>query len=92
MVKEITIRQIEQLELQYYKLGGRVCMEAVPGTLGYGTTIMLADGYKTAVIREHHLNEWSCWHSIRFYNSHKLPKKYQRLVEDYDYIVEERGW
>lgn len=91
-VKEITIRQIEQLKRKYAELGGRICEEAIPGTLGYGTTIMTAPGYKTAVIRERYANSWSCWHSIKFYNSRKLPKKYQRLVDEYDDIIEERGW
>jgi len=86
----INIGQIENLMQRYLALGGDVYDEAVPGTLGYGTTIMTAPGYKSAVVQEHYENEWSCCHTLRFYNV--LPKKYQQLVDDYDYIIEERGW
>lgn len=89
-VREISIEGIERLARKYLELGGDVCEEAIPGTLGWGTTVMVADGYKSAVIQERYLNCWSCWHSVRFYN--RLPKKYQRLVDDYPTIVEERGW
>lgn len=86
----INIGQIEELASKYRDLGGDVYDEAVPGTLGYGTTIMTATGYKSAVIREHPETTWGCYHTIRFYN--RLPKKYRELVEAYDDIVEERGW
>lgn len=86
----VTIHCIEDLMRKYRKLGGKVCDEAVPGSLGYGTTIMTAPGYKSAVVQEHYENEWSSCHTLRFYNV--LPKKYQQLVDEYDNIVEERGW
>lgn len=86
----IDCENIEKLAKRYMELGGNVCDEAIPGTLGYGTTIMVADGYKSAVIQEHFETSWSCYHTIRFYN--RLPKKYQKLVDDYPYIIEERGW
>lgn len=91
-VREITNAQIEKLRLKYMELGGTVYEEAVPGTLGWGTTLMECEGYKTAVIREHYQNEWSCWHSIRFYNRAKVPKKCRQLMDDYASIIEERGW
>lgn len=91
-VREISCEQIERLKLKYYELGGTVYEEAVPGTLGWGTTIMEAEGYKTAVIQERYLNCWSCWHSIRFYNRSKVPRKYRQLMDDYPTIIEERGW
>lgn len=90
-VKEIGGAQIERLRDKYIALGGRVYEEAEPGTLGWGTTIMEAEGYKTAVIREHYQNEWSCWHSIRFYRRAKVPKKYRQLMDNYDEIIEKRG-
>lgn len=86
----INIGQIEELASKYRDLGGTVYEEAVPGTLGYGTTIMTAPGYKSAVIQEHYENEWSCCHTLRFYNV--LPKKYRKLIDDYYDIVDERGW
>lgn len=92
MLTEVTCKEIERLADKYRELGGTVYEEAVPGTLGWGVTIMEAPGYKTAVIRERPLNEWACWHSIRFYRRAKVPKKYRKLMDEYDYIVEERGW
>ena len=91
-MREITHSQIERLRDKYIALGGRVYEEAEPGTLGWDTTIMEAEGYKTAVISERPLNTWSSWHSIRFYRRAKVPKKYRQLMENYDDIVEERGW
>ena len=91
-VREITSQQIEKLRDQYIRLGGTVYEEAEPGTLGWGTTIMECDGYKTAVISEHYQNDWACWHSIRFYSTRTLPRKYRELIDDYPSIVEERGW
>lgn len=47
------------------------------GCLGLGKVII--DGgknYKSYVITEVFLNEWSCDHKVRAYN--KLPKKYQQ--------------
>lgn len=86
----VSIECIEDLMRKYIDLGGDVYDEAVAGCLGYGTTIMTAPGYKSAVVQEHYENEWSCCHTLRFYNV--LPKKYQQLVDDYATTVEERGW
>lgn len=63
---------------KYNSIGGEV-IEAVEGSLGYGTTICTADGKKSTVIQEVFINEWSSSHTITLYN--KLPKKYEKLLE-----------
>lgn len=78
MRKFIDCDGIERLMNKYLELGGEVYDELVPGTLGYGTTVMVADGYKSAVIQEHYQNCWSSYHTIRMYN--RLPKKYAQLI------------
>lgn len=41
--------------------------------------ILMADGYKTAIIKEEYLNDWSSCYNIRMYN--KTPKKYEKVIE-----------
>lgn len=41
---------------------------------------MTAPGYKTAVVTEVYLNEWSSAHKVRFYN--ECPAKYAQAVYD----------
>lgn len=65
---------------KYNSIGGEV-IEAVEGSLGYGTTICTADGKKSTVIQEVFINEWSSSHTITLYN--KLPKKYEKLLEQW---------
>lgn len=40
--------------------------------------IITRDGYKTIVIKEQYLNEWSSGNTIRMYN--ETPKKYQDVI------------
>ena len=48
------------------------------GTLGWGKTVLVKDGYKSVVIQERYLNDWNSGHTIRKYN--KLPKVYERAI------------
>lgn len=69
---------IENLLRKYYEVGGDY-VELEPGTLGYGTTVAFAPGYKCAVIKEVHINCWTSAHTVRFYNV--MPKKYSDRIE-----------
>ena len=73
-MKHYSLSSCEQLISEYLELGGSV--EVIEeGCLGLGTVVCKAEGYKTAVIREIYLNEWSSTHIVRMYN--KTPKKYE---------------
>lgn len=74
-----SLEAVENIINKYCELGGE-CIEVVEGCLGYGITICMANGYKTAVIKEIYLNEWSSGHTIRFYN--KTPKKYLDMIDN----------
>lgn len=41
--------------------------------------IITSDKFKTAIIKEVYLNEWSSAYSIVFYN--KTPLKYQKIID-----------
>ena len=49
------------------------------GTLGWGTTVLVKDGFKSVVIQERYLNDWNSGHTVRKYN--KLPKVYQTAIQ-----------
>ena len=70
---------IDNLIKQYNDVGG-TAYEIEEGTLGYGLTVCVANGYKCAVIKEVPLNEWSSGHKVRFYN--ELPQKYANRIEN----------
>lgn len=72
-----TCEAVQNLCGKYMDLGG-ICYTIEEGCLGYGTVVCVADGYKTAIVREEYLNEWSSAHKIRFYN--KCPAKYAAAV------------
>lgn len=75
-----TSQAIQELADYYIENGGDV-YEVVEGTLGWGTTIMMRSGWKSIVVKEAYVNEWSSGHTVRRYNS--LPKKYQVMLEEY---------
>ena len=79
-MKHYTISAIEKLINRYVERGGEV-VEVIEGCLGFGTTICFGDGLKSAVIQEHFENSWSSSHTITMYN--KLPKKYEKMLNDY---------
>ena len=72
-----TCEAVSNLIEQYVNLGGEV-IEISEGTLGYGQLILIASGYKTAIVTEVALNCWSSAHKIRMYN--KIPAKYQSYI------------
>ena len=70
---------IQELADYYIENGGEV-FEVVEGTLGWGTTVMVREGWKSAVVQEVYVNEWSSAHKVRMY--HRLPKKYQTMLDN----------
>ena len=77
-MKLYTCSAIKQLFDKYIDLGGEITT-IDEGCLGYGITVMTAEGYKSCVVKEVYLNTQSSAHKIRFYN--RLPKKYMEAVE-----------
>ena len=63
---------------KYMECNG-IAYELIPGTLGYGLTVCVAEGYKTAIIREQYVNMWECAHTVRFYNN--IPRKYADMID-----------
>ena len=72
-----TLKAIDNLISHYLDKGGEL-VTVHEGSLGYGTTLLIANGLKTAVIKEKHLNEWSSGHTVRLYNV--TPKIYQNAT------------
>lgn len=66
---------VKKLIDKYTEMGGEV--HELTGSLQDNYICTLA-GYKSAVVREVYLNEWSSGLSVRFYN--KLPKKYEEVI------------
>ena len=69
---------ILELEQKYLELGGE-SITVKEGCLGWGVTVFVASGYKSAVVTEVPLNCWSSAHKVRFYN--RLPKKYAEAIK-----------
>jgi len=46
----------------------------------YGMAILTCEGYKSMILREKYLNEWSSATTARQYN--KLPKKYMEMINN----------
>lgn len=76
--KLYTSEAIQELAQYYIDNGGEV-YELVEGTLGWGTTVMVRDGWMSIVVREVYVNEWSSGHTVRRYR--QLPNKYQTMLE-----------
>jgi hypothetical protein len=77
-VRLFSIKGIEKLIEKYRQYPNPQIIEIEEGVLGYGTTILLADGCKAAVVKEVFINSWSSGHSVRLYN--ELPKKYSKQL------------
>lgn len=79
-MKLYTSGAIQQLADYYMENGGEV-FEVEEGALGWGLTLMVRDGWKSAVVRETYINEWSSAHTVRMYE--RLPKKYQKFIDEF---------
>jgi len=77
-MKTYSTKAIQNLIDQYLNKGGNA-IQTDEGCLGMGNWILMADGYKTAIVKEIALNEWSSGHTVRMYS--KLPKKYEKQLE-----------
>lgn len=73
----ITQENIDKLEQQVYNLGGMVYK--IQGCLLDNYIMVLPEKYKSIVIKEHYLNEWSSENLCSMYR--KLPKKYEKVIE-----------
>lgn len=76
--KLYTSGAVQELADYYIENGGEM-YELVEGTLGWGTTVMVRDGWKSVVVQEVYVNEWSSGHTVRRYD--RLPKKHQTMLE-----------
>ena len=76
-----TSTQVENLIQRYVDKGGQV-NEIIPGTLGYGLTVLCGHGLKSIIITETYINEWSSGHKVRMYS--KMPKKYEKMLAEMD--------
>lgn len=77
-MKKYTCTAVSDLIDKYMEKDG-IAYELIPGTLGYGLTVCVAEGYKTAIIREQYVNMWACAHTVRFYNN--IPRKYADMID-----------
>lgn len=75
-----TCNAVETLEKQYQKIDGYTIYTLEEGVLGYGLMVLTAPGYKTAIVSEQYMNEWSSAHKVRMYN--RCPEKYAKMVYD----------
>lgn len=71
-----TQQTINNLINKYIEKGGAIY--EIAGCL-QDNYILTADGYKTAIIKEKYINDWSSGQSITLYN--KIPKKYQQVID-----------
>lgn len=79
MSKLYTSTAIQELADRYLEAGGAV-YELEEGTLGWGLTVMVGEGLKTAVVQEVPLDAWSSAHKLRMYN--QTPKKYADAIDN----------
>lgn len=78
-MKKYTCTAVADLIDKYMERNG-IAYELIPGTLGYGLTVCVAEGCRTAIIREQYLNQWSSAHTVRFYN--RIPLKYANMITE----------
>ena len=80
-MKIYSLSSCETLIDTYVSKYGGVASVLDEGCLGLGTVLLhSAAGYKTVVIKEVYLNEWSSGHTVSKYN--KVPKKYQTIINN----------
>lgn len=75
-----TIESVQRLVNEYLSNGGEL-FQICEGVLGLGDFILydLSEKYKTYVVHEVALNEWSSAQTVRAYN--KMPEKYRAMIE-----------
>ena len=78
MARLYTSSAVQELANKYAEVGGEV-FEIEEGVLGWGLTVMMAEGYKTAVVKEVPLSAWSSAHTVRMYN--RTPRKYLEAID-----------
>lgn len=83
--KIYSLKAVDDFIQRYYENGGSMA-ELVPGSLGYGLTILYSPegNLKTFIIRELGLSPWSSRHTVRGYN--KMPEKYRTMLEKMELI------
>jgi len=77
-MKLYTNTEGDNLVQKYIDKGGEVITVKEGCLLDYGIAILIADGYKTTILKEKYLNEWSSAYTKKSYN--KLPTKYKIYV------------
>jgi hypothetical protein len=75
-----TYQQIDKLINRYSQLENSEIIQTSEGVLGSGNWILMAPGYKTAIINEVFVNPWNSTHTVKMYN--KIPKKYQKIIDN----------
>lgn len=78
-MKKYSCTAVSNLIGEYMEKGG-IAYTLEEGSLGYGLTVCIAEGYKTAVIREQFLNCWESIHTVRMYN--RIPQKYADMITE----------
>lgn len=73
----ITQENIDYLKQEVYEVGGIVYI--IPGCLKDNYIMVAPSQFKSMVIKEHYLNEWSSENLCIMYK--KLPKKYEKVIE-----------
>lgn len=75
-----TIESTQKLIDDYINAGGEL-FQMREGVLGLGDFVLydISGKFKTYIVREVYLNEWSSGQSIRAYN--KIPGKYMAMIE-----------
>lgn len=83
--KYCTLECCENLIQKYYNAGGEMAT-IDDGCLGLGLRILYNCGNENLrefVIEEYYINAWSSGHKVKIYTQ-GLPKKYLKMIEDYE--------
>jgi len=79
-MKLFKMEAVDKVYEFYQSKGGEVII-LEEGSLLDGLVVCIAPGFRSCVIREVFLNEWSSGYKVRTYR--KLPKNYEKLLEEY---------
>lgn len=77
-----SVSSVERFIAGYLEQGGMI-IQMNEGSLGCGDVLLYdpSGRYKTCVIREIYLNEWSSAQTVRQYN--RTPKKFQKIIDEH---------